>query len=371
MATIRWTVDNYPNAEYDTPEFITWLKDFINDLNEKMIGVGMEFISTDFDYETFAFPDLISGNSVGSVSNICQFVYKFPVGNGITEFELDSSGDFYNIVSNNHDTTKCYLRLNFIFAKSTGLVSGTIRSQREQLLVTYSIGGDVSTTTTTGLLNAWTFIPQHYYYNSTSTSYYGGRILYNDYNCVIHLSENEFLLKVFGGAYKASGGSSFSPYLNPLIDIDVYRENGTVVTHNNSTGYTGSHSGGSSQKYDSYQYVMDFSHPNTAYIYTYTKWNDDYKLTAYDNYGEIPTVSIPYVSRDSNNYKPNRTLPNIVIVNSTHITASASGFETIVKYKGYNVKRKFYPPKHVNWQNILINSNGANSTVSTFAYYMG
>lgn len=368
MATIKWTVDNYPNAEYDTPEYITWFKDFLRDLNEKMIGVGMEFISTTFNYETFTFPDLIAGTAVSSVSDICQFVYKFPVGNGITEFELDSSGDYYNITSNNNDTTKCYLRLNFQFAKTNTYVSGTVRSPREQLLVSYSIGGDLSTTTTTGLLNFWTFIPQHYYYNNAGSTI-GGRILYYDYTCVIHLSENEFLLKVFGGAYKANG--SFVPHLNPLIDIDIYRENGTVVTHNNSTGYTGDSNGGNYNKWNSNQYVMDFSQPNTAYIYTYSKWNDDYKLTAYDNYGEIPTVSIPYVSRDSNNFKTNRTLPNIVIVNSTHITASASGFETIVKYKGYNVKRKFYPPKNSTWQNILINSNQANSTLSTFAYYMG
>lgn len=369
MATVRWTVDNFPNLEYEDANYILWFKDFVKDLNEKMIGIGMEFISTNFNYETFAFPDMISGTSLSSVSDICQFVYKFPVGNGVTEFELDSSGDYYNIKSNNHDNTKCYLRLNFIFAKINLNVASTIRSQREQLMVTYSIGGDLSTTTTTGLLNFWTFIPQHYYYYNSTGTQYGGRTLYNDYSCAIHLSENEFILKIFSGAYRANG--SFVPYSIPLIDIDIYRENGTVVTHNNSTGYTGDSNGGSTNKYNSYQYVMDFSQPNSAYIYSYYKWNDDYKLTAYDNYGEIPTVSIPYVSRDSNNYKPNRTLPNIVIVNSTHITASASGFETIVKYKGYNVKRTFYPPKNVNWQNILINSNNANSTVSTFAYYMG
>lgn len=372
MAYVTWTEETYPsNTNYDATSYITWLKGFFTRFNEAMIGVGMEFINTTFNPDNFSLPAMMATASVSGYSTITTFTYKFPQGTGETVFELNESGDYYDIVSNDHDNSECYLKITFCFVKSSGNVSAN-RYQREQLYAYFHHGRTLNEENTNNFNHASVFYPQKLYSNTTTSAYYSGYLMFNSLDCHVSLTENELHVQIFSGLYMNSKGNSFgTPPPVGLLEIYTYRENNNIVTF----GYTTSNASNVSNndnKYNSYMAVYDSSQENALYTYHYTKFMDDMKITPYDNYGNIVVFQVDAPVRNNSINGGYIPLPNIVITHANHITESASGFNAIVMYKGYPVKRTFYPPKNLFWQSMAVSTNhSANSSIATFAYYRG
>lgn len=370
MARVEWT-ETYPQAyNYDDPEYIAWFKEFLKGFNERMVLAGMEYVSTTFDYDNFELPPVLTTTGVSTNSTIATFIYKFPTGTGVTEFELDASGDYYNIVSNSHDTTNAYIKFYFNFFKTNDYVTTLPRNQKEQLYCFYQLGSNVNESNPNNLDNTLTFYMQKYHYAGTGTAYYSGRYNYYDQTCLIYLDENVLNIRLFSGGYKVTGGGNYAPPSTGLLECYVYRENGHIVTwtyslNNNSTVSS------NTNKYAVNQYVLDFTYPNSMYYYTYSRWNDDCKITAYDNYSEIPVIQTDAILRKSSVDVSYVNIPNFVIVNQQHISANASGITTLVKYKGHLVKRTFFPFKSLYYNYMMVESNNSNSTIATFALYQG
>lgn len=370
MARVEWT-ENYPQAyNYDDPEYIAWFKEFLKGFNERMVLAGMEYVSTTFDYDNFQLPPVLTTTGVSTNSTIATFIYKFPTGTGETEFELDASGDYYNIVSNSHDTTNAYIKFYFTFFRTNNYTTNILRNQKEQLYCFYQIGSNVNADNPNDLDNSLTFYMQKYHYDSTSTAYYSGRYNYYDQNCYIYLDENILNIKLFSGGYKVTGGSSYAPPSTGLLECYVYREQGNIVTFAYSTTVPTSLSSNTNKHYIQ-QYVLDMRYPNAMYYYTYSRWNDDCKITRYDNYGDIPSIQTDAILRKSGDNISYVNIPNFIIINQAHITENASGFQTLVKYKGKLVKRTFFPVKDLYYNFMMVNNNTSNSTTAIFAFYKG
>ena len=373
MAYVKWTESSYPsNTNYDSATYIAWLSGFFTRFNDAMVQVGMEFINTTFDPETFTLPAMMTSASVSGYSNIATFTYKFPQGSGETVFSLNESGDYYDIISNDHDNSECYLKITFCFAKSCANVSSTNRYQREQLYAYVQHGKTLSESNTNNFIHHGLLCPQKLYNPNTTAVNYSGYLMFNDLDCHVSLTENELHVQIFSGLYMNSRGTSFGvPPPVCLLEIHTYRENNNIVSLGHTSLNT-SNVSGNNLKYNPTMGIYDLSFDNSIYTYNITKFMDDMSITQYDNYGNLVTIQIDAPIRNNSIENGYIQLPNIIITHASNIDDYDRGFDAIVNYKGHPVKRTFYPPKNLLWHSMAVSSNhSANSSIATFAYYRG
>lgn len=367
MAFIQWNEDTIPSGyDYDTATWINWFKGFYQRVEDNCVTVGMEKIYTTFDPNNFELPAM-NTNTSNSVTNICNTIFKLPVGTGETVFELDQSGDYYNIVSNDWDNTELYIRIYARFAKANANVALTTRYQREEFIMMIQVGYGYNAETN-ALTNTTEYYIPRWYDVGTTTKYDSGTMSFSSNHCIISLTENDLYMKFLGRRAKYNGGSSYYVYSFPLAELALYRENGNVYVPFLNTSLPTS--GSQTRRYLNNMHHR-FTYSGTVYSTTFTVWQEQLFKTAFDYNGDInyKTFDFKFQNYDIDDHKGYITLPNIVQIHSSHINTPE--LQLIVPYKNHKIKKKFIVFNNDTESGFSVLNNNTTQSASTtniFAY---
>ena len=365
MATLIWD-EAYPDGvDYDNTVWIEWFKTFSQSIKEKLVSVGLTFVSQNIDVTNFTMPALLANSN--TYSTIGVQVFKLPIGNGETNFELDSSGEYYNITSNDYDSTPVTLKLYYCMSRYNAETSSTIRGYREQFYMFFGVGDSVESSNNLNINNATYFYQPRGYTTGTGSGYYSRPLSFTNKQCIIHHSENELYISLMGSSNMSGRGSSFANVTSSLLDVVLYRENGDVVIQYFTTFFPNVQS--NELKMDSSLYVKYISDYGDVLNYGYGRWNNVQVINSIDNKGRMVYNSVDYKCHSAKNINGVNILPNIIIVSSSYLNNAY--IECIIEYKKHKIKKKFKPLKSIYDKSFTVYNNGNHSTNSTFAYSIG
>ena len=135
MTTITWDM---PLITPTTAGNISEFSDAINDLNDKLLSVGLINYSGENEASlsgimNFTWPTITT--AIYQEFFLCRLKYKLPVGNGVSLYEDIAGSDYKKITHESYDSTQCDVEFEFGFTYNLNNATTTYYNNRRYLIL--------------------------------------------------------------------------------------------------------------------------------------------------------------------------------------------------------------------------------------------